>query len=420
MPGLEAGLALRVPPLLERARSLLGLAGGPPDRLAASELARAARCVEELHRGLVGERSLACSSTYEQRVHLGAYLLWWWPQSYGKVRAALELGGVGVRVGVGVGARGGRAALLDLGSGPGPGAIGMVDHFAARGVVGEGVLVDRSGAALAEARRLGGAAVAQAVEADLSLGMPALARSGGGIGVFDLIGAANLLSELPARVDGRAALVAAAAAMLAPGGRLLLVEPALRETGRALLEVRDRLVSGTVGAEAIGGPASAKLEALAPCLMQRPCPALEHARDWCTAERPWAPPAYLLALSKEVGLHAEAPLQFAWLLLGRAGQAVPAAADRFRVVGVPQAEKGKRRLFVCGGEGRSPVVRLDRDASPPNAPFDGLTRGELVRLTGLLPKGDGLRLGRDGVAERLDAGDSQQVTTDPGEPGPAA
>ncbi|HWE26298.1 MAG TPA: hypothetical protein VG496_20345, partial [Myxococcales bacterium] len=118
-----AGPSQHVPKLLERARALLGLPGGPATRLGPAELRRAARAVESLHRGLVAGRELALAKTYDDPANLGAYLLWWWPQTYAKVRALLQMGreaGVLPR----------RAPrILDLGSGPAPAATAVLDEL---------------------------------------------------------------------------------------------------------------------------------------------------------------------------------------------------------------------------------------------------------------------------------------------------
>src|SRR5438105_14444870 len=127
-----------IPKLLERARALLRLPGGPADELTKAELKTAARAVEKLHEGLVGDRALAKPQTYRGEL-LGAYLLWWWPQTYVKVQAALRMAPMP------------RAPrILDVGSGPGPAAIAALDLLG-----GEATCFDLSEEALAEARALG-------------------------------------------------------------------------------------------------------------------------------------------------------------------------------------------------------------------------------------------------------------------------
>jgi len=323
-----------VPALLRRGRALLGLSAGPETALAAAELGPAARAVLELHQGLVGERALARPSTYAGS-RLGAYLLWWWPQTYLKIQAALRMATL---------PRGPR--ILDVGSGPAPAAIAALDALG-----GEAVCFDVNEPALAEARALGIARTARELPRES----------------FDLTLVANVLSEL----EEPAALLRQLT------GTVVIVEPALRETGRALLGIRDALLrEGWFAA--------------APCLMQQPCPALASPRDWCTAEVRWTPPRYFAQLADATGLRADEMLSFAPLVLTRAPRAVE--PQTWRVVGVAPPEKGKRRVWICGADGRMPLVRLDRDARPHNAAFDELRRGDRIRLSGTQQRGDGLRL----------------------------
>jgi SAM-dependent methyltransferase len=330
-----------VPALLARARALLRLPGGPPAELSAGELRPAARAVLELHEGLVGDRPLARPSTYAGRL-LGAYLLWWWPQTYLKTQTVLRMVAM---------PRSPR--ILDVGSGAGPAARAALDLLG-----GEAVCFDLSEASLAEAKALGAGRIARELPQE----------------AFDLTLAANVLSE----VDDAPALVRRLT------GTVVLIEPALRETGRALLRLRDELLrEGWFAA--------------APCLTQRPCPALASAKDWCTAEARWTPPRYFRQLADATGLRADEMLSFAPLVLTRTAPAV--GADLWRVVGVPDREKGKQRVWVCRDE-RVPLVRLDRDASDTNADLGRLARGDLVRLRGLERRGDGLRAGKGASIER--------------------
>lgn len=329
--------------LLSRARALLGLAGGPPDELSRAEIRPAADAVLALHEGLVGERGLARPATYRGAA-LGAYLLWWWPQTYAKTQAVLRMAPM---------PRGPR--ILDVGSGPGPAALAAQDALG-----GEATCFDFSEPALAEARALG---IRRTVHE-----LPAEA--------FDLSIAANVLCETSAPLELVARLT----------GTVVLVEPALRETGRALLELRDRLLEQG-------------FFALAPCLTQKPCPALASAKDWCTAQARWTPPPHFRQLADATGLRADEMLSFAPLVLARTAPSPPLGV--WRVVGVPLKEKGKKRIWVCSDEGRVAVGRLDKHADESNAQFDELARGDLVRLGGLTRRGDGLRLGPGAQVERL-------------------
>src|SRR4051812_30288223 len=101
--------------LLNRARGLLRLKGGPPDELARGEIKPAAEAVLELHDGLVGDRVLARPETYSGK-RLGAYLLWWWPQTYVKTQAALRMVPMPLK-----------PRILDVGSGPAPAALAALE-----------------------------------------------------------------------------------------------------------------------------------------------------------------------------------------------------------------------------------------------------------------------------------------------------
>ncbi len=348
-------LASHIPLLLSRARALLRLPGGPEGELGRREIPKAAAAVMALHDGLVGSRPLARPETYDEAGHLGAYLLWWWPQTYQKTRAALSLSALPSLPA--------SPRILDLGAGPGPAAIAALDVLG-----GEALAIDVSQPALAEARALGNLRTQK-----LNLALEPAPRG------FDLVIAANLLLELP-EVRRRALLDSLE-------GVVVLIEPALRETGRALLELRDLLL------------AAGSWKALAPCLTQRPCPALTLAKDWCTAEARWTPPRHITQLAGATGLRADELLSFAPLVLAR--ESPPPARHVWRVVGVPPPEKGKRRFFICSDEGRLPLARLDKSASPANQAFDTLERGDLVRVGSVDRRGDGLRVDAATKLEKL-------------------
>ena len=144
---------------------------------------------------------------------------------------------------------------LDLGAGTGAAGAALRAAF---GAALDVVAVDR-------------VAAPGVVVADLASGLPPVS------GRFDLIVAAHLLGELHVdraageRATARAARVRAwAGGLLAPGGTIVTIEPALRETSRELLAVRDLLLSQA---------AQPALDVVAPCYWAGPCPALERERD---------------------------------------------------------------------------------------------------------------------------------------------
>jgi ribosomal protein RSM22 (predicted rRNA methylase) len=332
-----------------------------------------------VHEGLVGPRALVGSPYLADPALRAEYEADIAPRT----RAALAriLGELGPRLRAGQPVR----RVLDLGAGTG-----------AAGQAVKQALASPSGPVTAEGRGVPGEL--EVVSVDRVAAMPGVivsdlrsARRPPGVeGRFDLIVAAHLLNELAVSlsVAELAALVFFwGRELLAPGGHIVLVEPALKQTSRQLLAVRDRLVG-------------AGFFVVAPCFWQGPCPALERERDWCHAAAAWS-----LGDPAEAARRAgRSRVDYSYLVLGWA----PGASDRdvvrdrrlFRVVSDPMVEKGRLRLFGCGPAGRLPLVRLDRDRSEANRGFDEAERGDVIVAADTQAAGDGLRIGPASRVER--------------------
>src|SRR5215470_229384 len=332
---------------------------GPPT-LTPGEVREVGAGIRTLSLGLTRDRTLAGARYMDDPRLLGAYLLFYWPVSYAQARAVLgEL------------ARRPRT-VLDLGSGPGPVAFAALDAGAS-----EVTAADRSAPALTLARAL-------AAEAEEPLATRAW-TGGSGLpeGQFDAITLGHVLNELgrgASAIAERAALLERAAGQLRPGGSLVVLEPALRDTSRELLRVRDVLVERGFAVRA-------------PCLWRGPCPALVKPTDWCHAERSWSPPPLLDALAREAGLHKEA-LKMSYLVLAPRGEAwaEPPPGRLFRIVSEPLEGKGRQRYMGCGPEGRVGLALQDKHRTADNEVFFSLRRGDVVAVEGTEPRGDGLAL----------------------------
>jgi len=339
---------------------------GPPDRLDPRELKELGAAVRQLSLGLTRDRALAGERYLDDPRLLGAYLLFYWPVSYAQARQVF--GELPSRP----------RAVLDLGSGPGPLAFAALDAGAA-----EVTAADRSPAALELARAL----AAEAEEAIATRSWdPSKPRAELPSGEFDVVCAGHLLNELfgdgesPAALDRRAELLETALARLKKRGSLVVIEPALRETSRALLGVRDRLVARGYAIRA-------------PCLFKESCPALVKASDWCHAERSWQTPPLVDALARDAGLHKEA-LKMSYLVVAPKGEAWPPPPEGrlFRIVSEPLEGKGRQRYIGCGPEGRIGLALQEKHRTAGNERFFTLRRGDVIRLTQTEPKGDGLAL----------------------------
>lgn len=358
---------------------------GPAELLLPDELRSIAAAVERLSRGLTREREMAGARYLDEDRLLAAYLLYYWPVSYLQARGALsELPRRPRRV-------------LDLGSGPGPVAFAALDAGAA-----EVVAADRSLRALEAASALAREAGEPLAVREWNPTRPAsLAQLAGGQ-TFDLVAMGHVLNELWKGQDEdarRAALLEEALALVAPGGSLLVIEPALRDTSRALLRVRDRLVARGIAVRA-------------PCLFRGACPALVRESDWCHAERPVEPPPLVAQIARAAGLRREA-VKMSYLVLAPRGEAWPGPPPGrvFRIVSEPLAGKGRLRYMGCGPEGRMGLSLQEKHVTESNRRFQSLLRGDVVEVTGGEPRGDGLA---------LDAGSQVRVIATAGRPVPAA
>src|SRR5208337_948809 len=170
-------------------------------------------------------------------------------------------------------------------------------------------------------------------------------------GPFDVIAMGHTLNELwsghPDRIALRIALVRKLGDELAPGGRILIIEPALMSAAQEAIRVRDGLVEAGFSVEM-------------PCIWQQACPALPDGT--CHGEFQWRPPPEAVRLAHAARIGRET-LKMAWFILRRREGAgteatVPPAGSSpegglYRVVSEPLLSKsGRVRYLVCGPMGR--------------------------------------------------------------------
>ncbi len=341
--------------------------GGASGSFTRDELYPVSRKVRDLSHGFTRERSLAGERYLSDPDLLGAYLLHFWPVSYAQARLGLEM------------IRAAReelplGAALDIGAGPGPMSLALLDAGAGRVVA-----CDRSGAALSLARRLasarGHSLHTRQWDALKSTGMPE--------GSYDLIILGHTLNELwaghPDRLELRAGLLKRLADRLAPGGRFLVIEPALMQTAQDAIRVRDLVVREGFVVEM-------------PCIWQAGCPALPQGT--CHGEFEWRPPREMLRLAHAARIGRET-LKMAWFVLKRAEAPAPAPpasaaspdaspdAGLYRVVSEPLLSKsGRIRYLVCGPMGRFALSAAKDCGGPGVKAFFTLRRGDSVRFYG--------------------------------------
>ena len=294
--------------------------------------------------------------------------------------------------------------VLDIGGGPGTGALGVLDWCRSKSVIPASSLhmtiVDRSPQVLrlcAEILKVYGEqhpsqsiASVNTVECNLEHSLSPALRKVGMANSYHLIIIQNLLSELfvgsPNSVGQRTALVGELLDTLTADGSLMLIEPALRSASRALHQVRDNLLAGQ------------RCSVYSPCLHDAPCPALLKPDDWCHEERKWEVPAWITQVDREVGFIKDA-LKFSYVILRKDGQTLmPRYGNYHRVVSELRIMKGEKRVWLCDETGRQEIGRQDKERSASNAPFDDWHRGAIVRISEIVRRD---RKGRPSMVGRI-------------------
>ncbi len=373
------------PLLLQVIEEAVSIKGIPGPRLA--------RAVAGLSQLFTKEREAVSQGYLDDPVLAAAYLSYFLPVNLSKIQVLLDE--------MPVSEDNRRLSVLDLGSGPGTGALAVLDWWYRRRstTVLSVVALDTVPAALRQASLLWGGYchAAGITTASLQTGEGDLERRAWLEPVkerapFDLVILANCLNEMFSDakdpIGARTGLVAEVLALLAPHGTMMIIEPALRETSRALHQVRDRLLQEN------------RCTVHSPCLHENSCPALVNPYDWCHEERAWEPPESIRAIDKEVGFIKDA-LKFSYVLLRKDGKTiVERRPDHYRVVSELRALKGEKRAWLCNGQGRQEVGRQDRLASLQNEAFDQWHRGAIVQIERIVRKEKGGKVSALGRIEQ--------------------
>lgn len=423
-------------------------------------LQRAAQNVVELQRGLTGSRALAGNGYMQKGASLQAYLLYYWPVSYAQTKAALQkaprffervaeisgLAGTSGNAGTASKAKKRAIRILDLGSGPAPASCSLADLAQGRGEQNmnfEFCLCDSSGDALSLGKKILEAAYAKNASVETRVcnlenlfqpknGAPEIAgkpKNGAAFldgKKFDFIIASHSLNELwkgqKKRGEKIAALLKNLSACLDDGGLMLLMEPALLATSRALIEARDSLIASG-------------LKVASPCLQSAsPCPALENPNATCHAQFDWEMPQIVADLAALAGLN-RADVKMTYFVFEKAvagsfGQegdfgngenslqdqkgggpdfglatetglaAAPSLANICAlVVSEPMLNKaGRVRYVLCDGKARFTLSAKNGDPNAAAQGFFDLKRYDKIKIAGAQvrsQKGDPLSLGFD-------------------------
>lgn len=361
-------------------------------------LQRAAQNVVELQRGLTGSRALAGNGYMQKGASLQAYLLYYWPVSYAQTKAALQkaprfferVAEISGQAGTSVQTKKRAIRVLDLGSGPAPASCSLADLAQGRGeqnMAFEFCLCDSSGDALSLGKKILEAAYAKNASVETRVcNLANIFQPKNGAAFldgkkFDFIIASHSLNELwkgqKKRGEKIAALLKNLSACLDDGGLMLLMEPALLATSRALIEARDALIASG-------------LTVVAPCLQSDraacPCPALENPNATCHAQFDWEMPQIVADLAALAGLN-RADVKMTYFVFGRNGsqcqEVVQGQKVAALVVSEPMLNKaGRVRYVLCDGKARFTLSAKNGDPNAAAQGFFDLKRYDKIKIAG--------------------------------------
>ncbi|MCK9171191.1 MAG: small ribosomal subunit Rsm22 family protein [Treponema sp.] len=382
---VEHDLSLRIPSLISLWRGTKNTGN-----LTSRELKAAGDALFSLQRGLTGDRTLAGADYMEDNGLLGAYLLYYWPVSYMQTALAASTCQFFCTLHSRKTIR-----ILDIGSGPGPASCAVMDLLQRKysdGISFEFTLADASGKALSLAEKLLKQKTSSEKtvkvfthEVDLEHSLHFLQEKD----TYDIIIVSHALNELWRGdrdcIAKRYAMLEKVAERLSAEGFLFLLEPALLETSRSLMAVRDLLVSHG-------------FSIYAPCLSDGLCPALSAGPNHtCHAEIPWTPPEPVSSLAKTAGLDRNS-VKMSFIAAGKKPQNNDASAEEkrsgrtvtARVVSDAMLNKsGRIRYLLCNGHTRFAFSAKKGDTDAQSAGFFALRRYDVIEIISPEIRGEG-------------------------------
>jgi len=264
--------------------------------------------------------------------------------------------------------------VVDLGAGCGAMSLGLLETLARLGAPPALAItaIDRDAAALGiAAAAVRALAAKRGVEVELTLRTDD--ATGTKLAGCDLVVIGTLLNELAA--PARQLLVERALAAIADDGAVIVIEPALRDTSRALHELRDAILARGAG------------HVFAPCTRSgAPCPALADPDDWCHEDRAIKLPQRTAELARLTHLRDDG-MKFAYLVLRRQPLSVVDGPGAWRIVSPPRSPKGKHEVVGCGEPGWRTLRLLRRNRTDANRALERAERGDVVVVSAVAEPG---------------------------------
>lgn len=351
---------------------------GRKERLDKKEISALSSSLLKLQRGLTGERKMAGGRYMSEKDTFGSYLLYYFPVSYLQIQTVLDfLGNILEEI-----SKKDEIGILEIGSGPAPGTTALCDRirkFNKNAKISVS-LCDTSERAMQTAKKI--------LESDfenVSVETKKADLEKNGLGTFgkktkkfDIVLMSHVLNELwkkdGDKIQKRLSFIKAQTEKLSENGILILNEPAMLESSRNLIKIRD---------EMLGSEAFRDMNLVAPCPFSgsKKCPALLSENQTCHAEKMWKPVEPVLSLAKGAGLDRESVKMSFFVFQKTEEQAEPENGKTLTVVSDGMLNKsGRIRFMLCDGEKRFSLSAKKDDQHAKKIGFFGLHRYDKIRI----------------------------------------
>lgn len=335
--------------------------------LSKKELLSVSQSLFALQRGLTGNRELAGAGYMDSSSYLGAYLLYYWPVSY--MQISYEANAIKNFVAKK------ELSILDVGSGPAPASAALCDAFSVKNVT----MIDSSKKALNLAEKIfkteWKTCKVQTIVHNFESGqMPLVSEK------YDIIVLSHSLNELwknkTDAMERRILFLQKLADFLDNDGILLISEPALLETSRNLISIRDRLIEN--------------LAVVSPCLCSCICPVSDSGTNQtCHAEINWKPVEPVASIAQLAKLDRQS-VKMTYMAFTKNGMNNNCNAENnYRIVSDGMLNKsGRIRFLLCDGKKRIPCSAKKDDSYAQSQGFFSLSRYDTVCLENPELRGD--------------------------------
>ena len=206
---------------------------------------------------------------------------------------------------------------------------------------------------------------------------------------YDFIILSNTLAEIFQSEKIPLSFIRSLLKHLKEKGVIIIIEPALKNLTRKLMELREDIITHKTG------------KILLPCLHNNRCPGLNKKEEWCHQSIKWIPSDYLKIINQKLFRKIEY-LKFSYLIIS-SPKYNPPPYNFYPVISRLSIEKGRKRCLICTEDGIVELIMLNRERSLANGEFEQVSLGDIIEINEPVKiKFRIWKIGKDTGIKRLD------------------